>query len=204
MAGGKTILGIDIGSTKITAVVGEHDPARGLIWRAINVKPTEAVDRGVIRDLNQATQDIDSAYSGAMYSSGLTADSVYVGKGISEWLPKWKANGWRRKEKNKLVPIANEALWRKLDALLAKHQVKYTRVAGHSVVSTLRATRAPTRAVGGRAAHAAIPAGATTRSSRSATHPAPGTSSQSGTSPSSRESARTCRWLFREEGRRVF
>lgn len=62
----------------------------------------------------------------------LFTDSVYVGKGISEWLPKWKANGWRRKERNKLVPIANEALWRELDALLAKHKVKYTRVAGHS------------------------------------------------------------------------
>ena len=62
----------------------------------------------------------------------LLTDSVYVGKGVSEWLPKWKANGWRRKEKNKLVPIANEPLWRKLDALLAKHKVKYTRVAGHS------------------------------------------------------------------------
>lgn len=62
----------------------------------------------------------------------LLTDSVYVGKGMSEWLPKWKANGWRRKEKNKLVPIANEALWRKLDTLLAKHKVKYTRVAGHS------------------------------------------------------------------------
>jgi ribonuclease HI len=59
-------------------------------------------------------------------------DSVYVGKGIGEWLPKWKANGWRRKEKNKLVPIANEQLWRTLDNLLAKHEVKYTRVAGHS------------------------------------------------------------------------
>jgi ribonuclease HI len=59
-------------------------------------------------------------------------DSVYVGKGISEWLRKWKANGWRRKEKNKLVPIANEALWQKLDSLLAKHDVRYTRVAGHS------------------------------------------------------------------------
>ena len=59
-------------------------------------------------------------------------DSVYVGKGISEWLPKWKANGWRRKEKNKLVPIANEQLWRTLDKLLAKHEVRYTRVAGHS------------------------------------------------------------------------
>ena len=62
----------------------------------------------------------------------LLTDSVYVGKGMSEWLPKWKANGWKRKERNKLVPIANEQLWRKLDALLAKHQVKYTRVAGHS------------------------------------------------------------------------
>jgi ribonuclease HI len=62
----------------------------------------------------------------------LFTDSVYVGKGISEWLPKWKANGWRRKEKNKLVPIANEELWRELDRLLAKHEVKYTRVAGHS------------------------------------------------------------------------
>jgi ribonuclease HI len=62
----------------------------------------------------------------------LLTDSVYVGKGMSEWLPKWKANGWKRKERNKLVPIANEQLWRKLDALLAKHTVKYTRVAGHS------------------------------------------------------------------------
>jgi ribonuclease HI len=62
----------------------------------------------------------------------LLTDSVYVGKGMSEWLPKWKANGWRRKEKNKLVPIANEPLWRKLDALQAKHDVRYTRVAGHS------------------------------------------------------------------------
>jgi ribonuclease HI len=62
----------------------------------------------------------------------LFTDSVYVGKGISEWLPKWKANGWRRKERNKLVPIANEPLWRKLDALIATHRVKYTRVAGHS------------------------------------------------------------------------
>jgi ribonuclease HI len=62
----------------------------------------------------------------------LYTDSVYVGKGISEWLPKWKANGWRRKEKNKLVPIANEELWRELDKLIARHQLKYTRVAGHS------------------------------------------------------------------------
>ena len=28
----------------------------------------------------------------------LMTDSVYVGKGMTEWMPKWKANGWRRKE----------------------------------------------------------------------------------------------------------
>jgi len=62
----------------------------------------------------------------------LFTDSVYVGKGMTEWLPKWKANGWQRKEGKRLVPIKNEELWRRLDRLLAAHQVQYTRVAGHS------------------------------------------------------------------------
>ncbi|MEM9657189.1 MAG: ribonuclease HI [Planctomycetota bacterium] len=62
----------------------------------------------------------------------LFTDSVYVGKGMSEWMPKWKANGWRRREGKKFAPVKNEELWRRLDALLAEHRVKYTRVAGHS------------------------------------------------------------------------
>lgn len=62
----------------------------------------------------------------------LFTDSVYVGKGMSEWMPKWKANGWRRKEGKKWAPVKNEDLWRELDALLVQHTVKYTRVAGHS------------------------------------------------------------------------
>ncbi len=62
----------------------------------------------------------------------LFTDSVYVGKGMSEWMPKWKANGWKRKEGKKLVPVKNEDLWRRLDELLQSHRVKYTRVAGHS------------------------------------------------------------------------
>jgi ribonuclease HI len=62
----------------------------------------------------------------------LLTDSVYVGKGISEWLPKWKQNGWRRREGKKWAEVKNEDLWRSLDELLAKHKVHYTRVAGHS------------------------------------------------------------------------
>ena len=62
----------------------------------------------------------------------LFTDSVYVGKGISEWLPRWKANDWRRKEGKRLVPIKNVELWQQLDQLLQRQQVSYYRVAGHS------------------------------------------------------------------------
>ena len=62
----------------------------------------------------------------------LFTDSVYVGKGISEWLPRWKANDWRRKEGKRLVPIKNVELWQQLDQLLQKQRVSYYRVAGHS------------------------------------------------------------------------
>ncbi len=62
----------------------------------------------------------------------LFTDSVYVGKGISEWMTKWKANGWRRKEGKRMVEVKNEDLWRRLDELLQTHEVRYTRVAGHS------------------------------------------------------------------------
>lgn len=62
----------------------------------------------------------------------LFTDSVYVGKGISEWLPKWKRNQWRRREKDGWKPIKNVELWQQLDSLLQQHRVRYTRVAGHS------------------------------------------------------------------------
>jgi len=62
----------------------------------------------------------------------LFTDSVYVGKGLTEWMSKWKANGWRRLEGKSWKPVKNEELWRELDQLAAKHELVYTRVAGHS------------------------------------------------------------------------
>jgi ribonuclease HI len=62
----------------------------------------------------------------------LFTDSVYVGNGISQWMTKWKANGWRRKQGGKWAELKNVELWKELDILISKHQVKYTRVAGHS------------------------------------------------------------------------
>ncbi|MDA0816800.1 MAG: ribonuclease HI [Planctomycetota bacterium] len=62
----------------------------------------------------------------------LVSDSVYVGTGLSQWLPKWKLQGWKRKERGRLVPIKNEDLWRELDRLACVHDVRFRHVAGHS------------------------------------------------------------------------
>jgi ribonuclease HI len=62
----------------------------------------------------------------------LVTDSTYVGKGVSEWMPKWKANGWRRREGSRWAEVKNEDLWRRLDALLQNHEVRFTHVRGHS------------------------------------------------------------------------
>ena len=59
-------------------------------------------------------------------------DSTYVGKGMTQWLPKWKSNGWKRKEGQQWKPIKNLALWQLLDEQLQRHEVLYRRVAGHS------------------------------------------------------------------------
>jgi ribonuclease HI len=59
-------------------------------------------------------------------------DSVYVAKGAREWMPGWKRNGWRRREKNRWASVKKVELWQALDALLEKHDVRFTTIAGHS------------------------------------------------------------------------
>ena len=62
----------------------------------------------------------------------VVTDSEYVGKGLSQWMAKWKANGWRRKEGDSWKPVKNEELWRRLDELSQEHHLTYTRILGHS------------------------------------------------------------------------
>ena len=61
----------------------------------------------------------------------LHVDSQYVLKGITEWLPGWKAKGWRTAAKQ---PVKNVDLWQKLDALVAGggHKIEWRWVRGHN------------------------------------------------------------------------
>ena len=61
----------------------------------------------------------------------LYLDSQYVLKGITEWLPGWKAKGWRTAGK---TPVKNVELWQRLDALAhgAGHVIDWRWVRGHN------------------------------------------------------------------------
>lgn len=58
----------------------------------------------------------------------LYTDSTYVQKGITEWLPGWKARNWRTADKK---PVKNADLWQRLEQAAAAHQVKWHWVRGH-------------------------------------------------------------------------
>ena len=59
----------------------------------------------------------------------LYTDSKYVLQGITEWLPQWKARGWRTAARE---PVKNQDLWEKLDAAAAAQDIEWHWVKGHS------------------------------------------------------------------------
>lgn len=61
----------------------------------------------------------------------LRTDSLYVAKGLSEWLNGWKANDWHTLG-GKRRPVKNRILWEALDQLLNQHLVSVEWVRGHA------------------------------------------------------------------------
>jgi ribonuclease HI len=59
----------------------------------------------------------------------LYTDSKYLRDGITQWLPRWKTNGWKTAAKK---PVKNDDLWRRLDDALARHQINWHWVKGHA------------------------------------------------------------------------
>ena len=56
-------------------------------------------------------------------------DSVYVQKGMTEWISAWKARSWRTAGKK---PVKNDDLWKQLDELAKLHNIKWQWVKGHA------------------------------------------------------------------------
>ena len=56
-------------------------------------------------------------------------DSRYVMDGATQWMKRWKANGWKTSDKK---PVKNNDLWLALDEATAPHQMTWRWVKGHS------------------------------------------------------------------------
>ena len=59
----------------------------------------------------------------------LHTDSSYLKNGITDWIERWKANGWRTANKK---PVKNVELWQRLDEARARHQIDWHWVRGHA------------------------------------------------------------------------
>ena len=58
----------------------------------------------------------------------IVSDSLYLVKGMQEWVRSWKAQGWRRKG----GAIENLALWQALDLAREAHDTRFQWVRGHA------------------------------------------------------------------------
>ena len=56
-------------------------------------------------------------------------DSKYVKQGITEWITKWKINGWKTSKKEE---VKNKDLWLELDNLTSKNSIEWVWVKAHS------------------------------------------------------------------------
>lgn len=59
----------------------------------------------------------------------LTTDSNYVRQGITEWIAKWKTNGWKTSARK---PVKNVDLWQQLDLAASRHKIRWHWIKGHS------------------------------------------------------------------------
>ena len=59
----------------------------------------------------------------------LFTDSRYLQQGVSSWLFKWEANGWRTSDG---LPVKNRDLWQQFSIQFNRHDITWSWIKGHS------------------------------------------------------------------------
>ena len=54
---------------------------------------------------------------------------INVKNGIESWIHAWRKNGWKTSAR---TPVKNADLWRELDTLAARHDIRWHWVKGHA------------------------------------------------------------------------
>lgn len=79
LARNEVITGLDIGTTKICALVAEISEHGEVLITGIGVSPSTGMKKGVVVDIESTTQAIEDAVAKASRQSGREVTSVYVG-----------------------------------------------------------------------------------------------------------------------------
>src|SRR5512134_1145583 len=101
------------------ALIRDEDSERILTGR-------EAKSTNNRMELMAALKAMESVENGSQID--LYTDSQYLRRGITEWLPGWRARGWKRKTGK----LANVELWQALEKAIQRHQIHWHWVKGHS------------------------------------------------------------------------
>ena len=75
----RRIVGLDIGTSKVAAIVGEVDPDGGVEVIGIGSHPSHGLRKGVVVNIESTVQAIQRATEEAELMSGVHIDSVYAG-----------------------------------------------------------------------------------------------------------------------------
>ena len=104
-------------------------------WAAIILKNNEKKFLKGSKDLTTNNQmELTATIKALKYISTkdkiqIYTDSKYVKQGITEWITKWKINGWKTSKKEE---VKNKDLWLELDNLTSKNSIEWVWVKAHS------------------------------------------------------------------------
>lgn len=76
----------------------------------------------------QALQIIQQKFSSET-EINVYIDSIYVVKGITEWLPKWKLNNWKTSSKKNVL---NQDLWLQIDSFYPFDNINFIWIKAHN------------------------------------------------------------------------
>lgn len=119
---------------------GEEGPNPGGAGSLIEVRSRRGVARRDVCISSPDTTNNRMALAGAIATFALLSqkgnrfrvayisDSQYLVKGMREWMPSWRARGWRRKGGE----VENLELWQKLVQATAEHDPVWHWVRGHA------------------------------------------------------------------------
>jgi cell division protein FtsA len=80
----RLVVGLDIGTTQVSAVAGELTPEGGLEIIGVGRRPSKGLRKGIIVDVESTAEAVATAIEDAEVMAGMRIDAVYVGLGGSQ------------------------------------------------------------------------------------------------------------------------